>query len=455
MKQCPKCLIQLDDLYTFCSRCGGPLSENKDAQQTEEANDLLKKECPSCKAINELAYVCCRSCGQLFHRDKEVRGQQPEATSVNEISLSDSSLNTKIAEQGDPSVVAIEYLKKVNDDIQAEGCDNKVGNVKHLLKKYDLLIGITSVIGLVLLAIIIYTSLTKKTLMPPPPPAVDAVSLSPLKGKLQKNTAKDLTINEKIRMLEQKTKRKQEQGQKKDPESITKMDIEQPKKVVNPSTEKSPVYAPKLQFKTPEPLKSTAGQSAAWPVRITWQKTLKEDKVINGRWKRKGESVNMVIDNLTLIQESDSIEIRSVEITMKASGSSGYYSGTWSDASGKAGSFTVNINADGNGTGKLSSGTGFAITKINTEQLQKFVVDIKWDNKAIYGLQVELTNKKLSMSDGVASFTGIKDATGQYSGFCRDDKSTSAFTASIDPSSGNGNGYFRNGSHFQIIRRQL
>jgi colicin import membrane protein len=58
------------------------------------------------------------------------------------------------------------------------------------------------------------------TPVPAPPPPVDAVSLAPLKRKLQEDAVKDTLINERIRKLELQQKQKQELEKKKELENI-------------------------------------------------------------------------------------------------------------------------------------------------------------------------------------------------------------------------------------------
>jgi colicin import membrane protein len=56
----------------------------------------------------------------------------------------------------------------------------------------------------------------KPNAVPVPPPPVDAVSLAPLKRKLQEDAAKEIILNEKLRKLELQQKRKLEQDQKRE-----------------------------------------------------------------------------------------------------------------------------------------------------------------------------------------------------------------------------------------------
>jgi colicin import membrane protein len=61
--------------------------------------------------------------------------------------------------------------------------------------------------------------------VPAPPPPVDAVSLAPLKRKIQEDAVKDTIINERIRKLELQQKQKQEIEKKKELETIRRQRI--------------------------------------------------------------------------------------------------------------------------------------------------------------------------------------------------------------------------------------
>lgn len=62
MKQCLTCKIEYDDLFTFCRKCGGPLSQIDFVATEKEA--AATRDCPSCQKANELHHVFCKYCGK-------------------------------------------------------------------------------------------------------------------------------------------------------------------------------------------------------------------------------------------------------------------------------------------------------------------------------------------------------------------------------------------------------
>jgi hypothetical protein len=94
MKQCLICKIDFDDIYTFCNKCHGPLSEI-----TIETREEDTKACPSCKKLNELVNVCCKYCGEDFPESIEKPEVIPESNEKVEIQEPLPSVDTEVIKE--------------------------------------------------------------------------------------------------------------------------------------------------------------------------------------------------------------------------------------------------------------------------------------------------------------------------------------------------------------------
>jgi hypothetical protein len=130
---------------------------------------------------------------------------------------------------------------------------------------------------------------------------------------------------------------------------------------VAPAPEKTPAQQKELnalrqKLATDTPPQSS--QQSTTPVEATPQQW-----VADILFEKNGKS--MIISGLTITQTKSDLKMASSEITMQATGNDGihYSEGTWSDATGKSGSFTATVSADTGGTGQLSSGRTFRIAR--------------------------------------------------------------------------------------------
>jgi len=154
MKRCSRCQLEFESHYTFCIKCGGPLTEINVIQEVCES---LTKECPACNISNNNEYLCCRNCGHSFvENDEEQETNPTESVS--------SEAETPVGETCTHKTTHVET--KLNNDpipLPSEAEEQASKGTTSISDKKKSNILLISVGAVAILAIIIFFTIPKTT----------------------------------------------------------------------------------------------------------------------------------------------------------------------------------------------------------------------------------------------------------------------------------------------------